>query len=144
MQNEWKATAPDARNHTEQATMVIAMAVREHDRAQVGDSHAEHIQVVQRSSSRPTGIVEEGLAPSVVLHGDQQRVAMLGQEMVGRGIERGPRTARHLGARQERVPGVIDQDQHLERVDGLEVDGPHAIHGADRRAAMSIILGCWS
>lgn len=77
--------------------------------------------------AREAGIVEQRLAGTVPLDREQERVPVFGQQLVGFGIERKRRPARHLTARQKRVADVVNEDQDLERVNRLQTDHIHLV-----------------
>lgn len=63
-----------------------------------------------------------------MLDGDEKRVAMLREQVVGRRVEQRRRSMSDLRAGQQDVARVVDEDQHLDGVDRLEV---HRLHGSD-------------
>ena len=63
---------------------------------------------------------------------------MLGQQLVARRVERERGAERDVTAGEKRISDVIDQDQDLERVDGLQGDRPHRSSSAPSCPALQL------
>ena len=122
--------------------MVVGVAVGQDDRAQVAQPDLQDVHVVDRGPRAEARVVEDRRALAAALDGEQQREAVLGQQLRAIALQHpvvDAPAAYHLAARQEQVDGVVDQDGHLDRVHGLKRAGPGH---ADRLAPIGEMRYC--
>jgi hypothetical protein len=67
---------------------MIAMTMRENDRPEIVDLQPEDIEVVQRGQTAEASVVEDRLSGTVTLDGQQERVAVLGEQLLPLRVER--------------------------------------------------------
>src|SRR2546428_6273846 len=99
-------------------TLVVSVAMRDDDRPEVRGADPEDVEVPAEDCRREPGVVEEGPAIPVNRDGHERREAVLGDEFV-RIAEVGgsiPLDAGCVG--HEDVDEAVDDDLHLDRVDG--------------------------
>ena len=65
-----------------EATVMIGVAVRDNDRAQVLDRDAEQVEVSAETIGRQPPVVEDRASLPVGLDGDEGRESMLGDELL--------------------------------------------------------------
>jgi hypothetical protein len=135
MDDQRQPQASVAREQALQATVVIRVAVRDHDRAQVLHANLEHVEIAGQAVGRQSRVVEDAAPTPVVLDRDQRREPVLRNELAATAevVLDVPRNA--LRRRQQDVDEVVHHDRDLRPVDGLQGHGfaGHRRHLARRR-----------
>ena len=97
--------------HSFEPTMMISMPMREHHRAQIADLHVKDIHIVQNRPSPKSCIIHHRLATIVTVHSQEQRIAMLSDQLLTFRPVLGQRhSLRYLCARCKNINDIIYQN----------------------------------
>src|SRR5438270_13918252 len=82
MDDERHSPGPNAPDHGVQSAVVVAVPVGHHYCPQIREPNLEHVHVVDRGLATEARIVDERGPVAVPLDGQQQREAMLGNQLL--------------------------------------------------------------
>src|SRR5437868_12285214 len=122
-----RATTKPSREAFE-PTLVVGVAVRDHDRTEVRDANPEDVKVPTEDRRGEPAIVKERAAIPVNGYGHEGREAVLGKELVAIApIQCSiPLDAGRIA--HEDVDEAVDDHRHLDPVDGHDGDRRLATH----------------
>jgi hypothetical protein len=106
--------------------------MRDDDRPEVRGANPEDVEVPTEDRRREPAVVEDGAAIPIDGDGHERREAVLRKELVAIAPVRGsiPLDAGRIG--HEDIDEAVDDDLHLDRVDGHEGDRRPASHRLER------------
>ena len=120
MDDERQPPVAVAREQAFEAAVVIGMTVGDHDRAQVPDGNAEHVEVAAEAVGRQPGVVEERAAPAAGLDREQRREPVLGHELPAIGEVVRQVALDVLRPCHQEVDEVVHHDRDFGAIDRLE------------------------
>jgi len=105
-----------------ESTLVVGVAMRDHDRSEIRDANPEDVKVPTEDRRGEPAVVKEGAAIPINGYGHESREAVLGKELVAIAPVRRPipRDAGRIA--HEDVDEAVDDHRHLDPVDGHEGD----------------------
>jgi hypothetical protein len=120
VEHQRQSRAPAAADEALKAAMVIGVAMRDDDRAQVTHWHLEHVEVASHGVRREARVVEHGAPVAVPLDADQRGETMLSNQLLSRAEV--PRlVANHaLLAGHQHVEEVVDHDCDFDAINRRE------------------------
>ena len=110
MDNERHPLGTDAPDHALQPAVVVAVPVRHHDRPQIGEANLKYVHVVDRGLAAKPCVVDERRTAAVSLDGQQQREAVLGDQLLVLTLQHVVghlRPLRNLAAWQEGIAEIV-------------------------------------
>jgi hypothetical protein len=126
MDDERQPSVAVASEQALQAPVVIRMTMGDHDRAQVFDGNAEHIEVPAESIGRQPRVVEDRAAPPLGLHREERREPVLGDQLpsIGKVVREVPVDV--LRPSHQDVHEIVHHDRDFGTIDRLELCKPIA------------------
>ena len=115
-----QSRAPPPTDQSLETAVVVGMAMRDDDRAQVAHRHLEHVEVARHRIGREPSVVEHSMTITVALEGDHGREAVLGDQLLRRSEVPRPIANHALLARHQHVEEVVDHHRDLDAINGSE------------------------
>lgn len=114
MQDQREPGPAEATRETLQPRVVVGVAVRQDDGAQIGRVDLQHVQVVNGGVAAEPRVVENGGGRTAVVHGDHQREPVLRPQLVPFGpVLHHRRAPCDLVAREQQIDVRVDEDRHV-------------------------------